>query len=174
MMWESAVEWVRQLASDHTNVQQEIRKIAGDPLAGVRFSALCCVTRRSPRAFQLEMLLPALNDRSSRVRSKAVDVLSRLQISEAIPNIKARRDIEQNLKVKRVIDYELPLLSYGFVAKPVAGGIDLTVKGTGGTVLRFVSQKEIDEHGIPTIVKKAQEKLNEDAIILRYVARQSN
>ena len=171
VLWQSAVEWLRQLVPDHLKVQEEVRKMATDPLSHVRFSGLCCVSRRSLRPFQLEVLLPAIDDRSSEVRWKAVDRLSHFGISEAIPLIEKRRAIEKNAKVSGVIDFELPLLIHGFVAKPVARGVDLIVKGIGGTVSRVVPQAEIDAKGLSTIVRQHQETLSRDALVLRYVPK---
>ncbi len=171
ILWNNAVGWLRQLVADQVNVQNEVRKMASDRISQVRFSGMCSVGMRSPRQFQLDVLLAGINDRSSRVRWITINSLSIYGISEAIPLIIERRAVEKNAKVNRVIDFELPLLMHGFLAEPVSGGIKLSVRGFGVVVSRIVPQKEVDSRGLTALVKQQQEKLEKEAIVLRYVPK---
>jgi hypothetical protein len=169
ILWKSAVEWTGQLVAKHAIVQSAVRQLVTDPLSRIRFSGICCVNSSCPREFQLEMILPAINDRASNVRWKAIESASSMQLSEAIPLIAKRGEIEKNVKVGRVIDFELPLLKDGYAAKWIKGGVDITVRDAGGSSSQFVSQAEIDAQGLPAIVERQKAKLANDRITLKYV-----
>lgn len=69
-LWENATGWLATLARDHPEAQQAVRAMATDKLSHVRFNALRCLGSRSPRPLLLDVILLAINDKSSRVRSR--------------------------------------------------------------------------------------------------------
>jgi hypothetical protein len=168
-LWDSATGWLAALTRNHPEARQAVRSMSLDGLAHVRFNALCCLGSRSSRPLLLDVILPAINDKSSRVRWKAVDKAGAVELREAIPVIEDRRRVEQDPKVRRTIDFTLPLLRDGYTLEERDGELHLTVSAVGGIRGGSVTRAEIERRGLPAIVEEWREELKRGAIRIKYL-----
>jgi hypothetical protein len=166
VLWQNATSWLATLAMKHATAQAEVDAMSRDALARVRIAALGCLGRSSPRPLVTSVVLPALTDKSSRVRRMAADTAGRLGLREALPAMQRQRRVEKDAKARATLAFEIPLLRDGYIAKKTAGGIDLTVCGRGGVRGGHVSADEVRRQGLDKIVAEWKRDLEENAITI--------
>jgi hypothetical protein len=165
-------DWLARISIDDARARQAVAELSTAKTADARFGALCCLSIRHPRPFLLELLIPAIDDKSSKVRWKAVEKALHLDLPEAIPAIERRQLVEGDAKVQGSIRTVLPLLRDGYEIRPAIGatdGIDLLVGGPGGIRSRYVSQDVLGHRGVAEIAKEWRDELLRDAIRCVYV-----
>ncbi|HZN64844.1 MAG TPA: hypothetical protein VFB66_06050, partial [Tepidisphaeraceae bacterium] len=168
-LWQNATGWLAQLAGKHPEARQAVRAMARDKLAHVRFSALCCLGSRSPRTLLLDVILPAINDKSSRVRWKAADIAGLVELREGVPVIAERRRVERNPKVQRTLDFILPRLGDAHTLEERDGELFLTVRRLGRMKTERVSKARIRRRGLPTIVEEWRQELESSVVRIKYL-----
>jgi hypothetical protein len=168
-LWENATGWLAHLARQHPEAQEAVRMMAKDRLAHVRFSALCCLGSGSPRQLLLDVILPAINDKSSRVRWKAIEKAARVPLREAAPIIAERRRVERDMKVRRTLDFELTALRDGYSLEEREGGCILTVSGVGGIKEGRVSKGDVKRRGLAAIVEEWRQELERNVVRIKYL-----
>jgi hypothetical protein len=149
----TAAEILSDLTSRHQEARDAVRKMTADGQSRVRYTAVICLGRRTPRAFTAELLRKALRDKSSRVRGKAADWILLRDLNGFVPDLQEALITERHEETKQTIDFSLRLLRDGFILHQEDDGFDLSVKLADGVIGCYsVSAKEMKRKGLPKII----------------------
>jgi len=114
-LYENASNLLEALTADHREARDAVAEMAKDRKAQVRFNAIICLGRRTPREFCVNLLCQALSDKSARVRQKAADWAQRLDLSEIVPDLERALSNETHAGAKRTIEFGLRLMRDGYI-----------------------------------------------------------
>ena len=167
-LWDNATQWLAHLTTKFSEPVAIFERMSRAPESHVRFAALVGIGSRAPRATLVEIVLRGIADRHASVRWKAVEKAQRHRVVEALPVIERQRLVERSEKVRRVIDFELPLLRDGYSLETVADGHHLIVSGRGGVRSGVVSEEELEREGVARLVAQWRDELDRDAIYYTY------
>lgn len=152
-LYENATDYLGNLTRNHPAARSAVEQMAIDPRSQVRFNAILCLTKSTPRSFTLRILRQGLRDKSARVRRKTADWAGRLRIHELVPVLEEALAIEKNAKAKATIEFELRLLRDGYILEGARdGGFEVTTFSSDGVAGRWVSRSELKRLGIKAIV----------------------
>ena len=152
LLWHNGTELLGSLSEKWPLAGEAIRRMFGSRKSHVRFSALCSLTGKTPRAVVIPLLRAGLVDKSSSVRWKAADKAGVFGIRNLVPDLTAALASEPNEKARKEIELELRLLRDGYVLQPDSpSGYDLTVRVKNGICGRWISEKELKARGIETL-----------------------
>lgn len=122
------------LAVNHPGAQLAFRRLATARAATARFHAVAFLTTDLPEPLRREVLGRALDDRSAKVRWKAVEQAEEFGFRDLLPRLEAMAETDQDAGVRRTLGLPIPLLRDGYVLQPSPDGrgYHLTVRGPHG------------------------------------------
>lgn len=155
--WQIAVDLLGEIALEHQAACDEISAMAEDRQVHVRYNALQCLSRKTPREFAFSMLQKALTDRSPAIRKFAVQQCDHFDLKEIIPNVERMKKTEKDEGVIRTLDFNLPLLRDGIRLKRLPdGNFSYCIKCTGSISEGKISEAELNSIGINTLVARVR------------------
>jgi len=99
-------ELLHALSKEFPDVEKIWRSLAESPLAHERWVAITAVRdQRMPFDWALDLVQKTINDKSSKVRSFAIENVYTLHLTPLLPAVKKRAEIEKDEKVKQTIEF---------------------------------------------------------------------
>jgi hypothetical protein len=99
-------ELLLELSKEFPDVEKIWRDLIESPLAHERWVAISAVRdERMPFNVALDLVQKGINDKSSKVRSFAIEDVHILYLKPLLPELKKMAEIEKNAKVLRIIEF---------------------------------------------------------------------
>jgi HEAT repeats len=174
VLWDNASSFLATLSRRYEAAREAIDQLSRARAPKTRFAALCSIGVRSDRELARRVILPLINDTTANVRWKAAEKAQRLQLTEAIPILEARRRVEKSARVRGTLEYVLPLLRDGYKLSREQGGFCLTVSGLGGTRSGHIKQSAVDQRGIKAIVAEWRKELDSSALFVQVTTSETD
>lgn len=131
-LWDLASTLIGKLALRFDHAGELILSLGKEKGWNSRFTALCCITKNTPRPLMLKVIGEAINDRSGEVRWKAAQQAEVFRLKELIRQIEIELPKERNIKIQESLQSSLGLLRTGYLARVDQDGmLNLTVRLSG-------------------------------------------
>lgn len=151
-LYENAATFMQTLTGQFALACDAVLGMAEDSKSHIRFNAILCLGKLTPRSLTRHVLRQGLRDKSSRVRTKAADWTGRLRTRELVPDLEEAMVRETHEGTKETIDFNLRLLRDGYILKETPDDrFSVTTFMQNGIVSRTVSRTELDQRGVETI-----------------------
>jgi hypothetical protein len=152
-LYENAIGLLVKLTEQFAEARQAVVSMAQDSRSHVRFNAILCLGKSTPRALTLQLIRQCLRDKSARVRQKAADWAGRLRVREIVPDLEQAKSKESYAKARESIAFNLQLLRDGYILeRNPDGSCDVSTFTNNGIAARWVSGSELKQRGIAAIV----------------------
>jgi hypothetical protein len=147
LVFETGCNLLVRLAERHPEAQRSISQMARDKNATARFHAVAYLHEDLPEELRREVVQIALDDRSIKVRQKAIEGADRFRFTDLLPRLEEMQRAETNEAVQRSLGFHVPLLRDGFLLEPSGDGEGyyLTVRGPRSVGGPFISKEEYSE-----------------------------
>lgn len=128
-LWDLASQLIGKLALRFDGARELILELLSEKSWNTRFTALCCLEKKTPRFLMLKIVEATIEDRSGEVRWKAAQQAEYFGLKEVIPQIEAALSKERITKVRDSLQFSLGLLRDGYLADVNdEGDLHLTVR----------------------------------------------
>jgi hypothetical protein len=158
LLWSNATDLLGKLSGKWPAAADAITTMFRSRNARVRFAALCALRPQTPVEVTDAVLKAGFEDKSARVRWKAVDRANGLERRNLVPEITAALAVEPNDKTRRSIELHLRMLRDGHWVRPESPGWSwVTARHAKGIASRTVSDEELRTKGLEAILAELRE-----------------
>jgi hypothetical protein len=163
-LYEFATNLMADLAATKPEAQIAVLDMIRNRKWQVRFNAILCLCKATPRDLIHQVLSTGLKDASCRVRAKAADWALTLRFRDAIPNLSVALENESDDGTRRTIEFSLRLLRDGYILEPAHDeGFYLTLPYKGGISSEYIADAELRERDPETLIAERKVRLDNRA-----------
>jgi hypothetical protein len=158
-VWDIGTVFLVRLAVIHQATRDAISEIMESKNANERSQIVWALQETLPRDYLIHIIRTALNDRSKEARSEAATKADVFCLNELLPELKARLAIEPDKDVQRTIGFSVEMLTTGHILEyDNEGNPRLTVKTKRGCASPYITQKDIDDGRLESIISELRSK----------------
>jgi hypothetical protein len=149
-----------ELAGRHQAAQDAFRVMIASRKSSERLQAVDHLSARMPTSLNQEILRRGINDRSKSVRLCAARKCDRLHLREMLPELEQRVEVEPAPELKQRLEFHIAMIRDGYlIERKEDGEIQLCVRKRNGWSWQEISQEDIDNGRVLSLVAEEQAKL---------------